>query len=112
GGQNNVASGDTSTVAGGYANTASGSHAAVPGGESNAATGIDSFAGGKRAKATHEGSFVWSDFHSFDFGSNGDSTFNVRATGGARFVSACDCGVSGTGAATAGVSLASGTGSW
>jgi trimeric autotransporter adhesin len=117
GGQNNVA-GDHATVAGGSGNVASGTEATVAGGTSNAASGQLSFAAGTRAKASHAGSFVWSDSAGLDFPSTGSNQFNVRATGDAvntpttpavRFVTAID---GTTGDPTAGVQLDPGGGSW
>jgi hypothetical protein len=52
---------------------------------------------------------VWADAHDHDFASGGSNRFSVRATGGVRFYSAIDTN---TGAATAGVRLTSGSGSW
>ena len=67
GGYTNHASGYAATVAGGWENTASGDRAAVPGGEGNVAGGQWSFAAGRRAKANHEGTFVWADSIDADF---------------------------------------------
>jgi hypothetical protein len=103
GGAGNTVSGNSGTVAGGGYNTAgylatvsggsgnqaSGQGAMVPGGEDNTATGSGSFAAGFYAYANNDGAFVWADTHGGSFGSfastNNDS-FNVRAQGGARFV--------------------------
>jgi len=122
GGGFNTASGYAATVAGGDSNQATGMESFVGGGALNLAGGVGSFAGGHRAKATLNGSFVWADSHDVDFSDNGfcnfithvcnANTFNVRATGGTQFVSACDCGTGGNGNPTAGVKLASGSGSW
>ncbi|UCG32711.1 MAG: tail fiber domain-containing protein [Phycisphaerales bacterium] len=95
-------------VAGGALNTASGEYASVPGGSNNTAGGFYSLAAGRRAKADHDGAFVWADSNDFDFTSTVADTFNARCTGGAVFVSAID----GSGAATAGVVLPAGGGSW
>ena len=65
-------------------------------------------ASGRRAKANHNGAFVFADSSNFDFNSATSSEFAVRATGGTRFVSAID----GSGNPTAGVQLAAGGGSW
>ena len=65
-------------------------------------------AAGRRAKATHDGAFVWADASDFDFTSTGINQFNVRATGGTRFVS----GLDGSGNPTAGVELPAGGGAW
>jgi hypothetical protein len=108
GGGNNTASGDGATVGGGGDNTASGYAATVPGGSNNTAQGPASFAAGYRAKANHQGAFVWADSNDFDFASTGDYEFSARTTGGVRFVSAID----GSGNPTAGVTLAAGGGSW
>jgi hypothetical protein len=108
GGRENSASGFAASVSGGNLNSASGSEASVAGGSNNSASGDFSFAAGASAKATDAGSFVWADANVFDFGSNGANTFSARATGGVRFVSA----INGSGNPTAGVSLASGGGSW
>jgi len=109
GGSNNTAFGASGTVGGGASSHASGSAGTVPGGYLNNAAGNMSFAAGYRAKANHTGSFVWSDSSlGFDFTSSATNQFSARCTGGARFVSA----VNGIGTPTAGVTLASGGGSW
>jgi hypothetical protein len=111
GGFGNTASGYASSVGGGLDNTAGGGYySTVAGGIGNTAGGNYSFAAGKGANASDDGSFVWGDGNSsFFVGSNGANTFTARTTGGARFISAIDPG---TGAPTAGVSLAAGGGSW
>src|SRR6185503_11390925 len=86
----------------------------VPGGWLNTASGHYSLAAGWRAKALHRGAFVWADATlgpngiGLDFASTSSNQFLVRATGGAYFVSAVDT----TGSNIAGVTLASGSGSW
>ena len=87
GGFSNTASGVEATVAGGLGNTASGQQATVPGGNANAAQGAFSLAAGRRAKALHDGAFVWADATDADFGSTAANQFNVRAAGGARIFS-------------------------
>jgi hypothetical protein len=82
GGYDNQASGGTSTVGGGYVNTASGNFAVVPGGRDNTAQGDYSLAAGRRAKADHDGTFVWADSTDADFGSTAADQFLVRASGG------------------------------
>jgi hypothetical protein len=96
GGDFNVASGDYSVVLGGAGNTASGDHSAVGGGDSNSALGeaavvagglanaaaAASFAGGRRAKAVHAGSFVWADSQDADFASTAANQVSLRAQGG------------------------------
>src|SRR5262249_46753914 len=106
----NTAAGPYAGVGGGFSNVASGQYAAVPGGQDNVARGIDSLAAGQRAKAAGDGAFVWADSRPFDFSDLGaNNTFWVRATGGTRFVSGIDAA---TGATTAGVRLAPGSGAW
>jgi Chaperone of endosialidase len=119
GGNVNSATGNDSTVSGGDGNTASGTAATVPGGDLNIASGNYSFAAGAIAHATGHGSFVWSDAAGFVFdpslaGSPGhgwpnpDNTFNVRAIGGAWFVT----GVNGLGNPLTGPFVNGGSGAW
>lgn len=108
GGGVNSATNSFSTVGGGLNNTAGGAYASVPGGVFNLAGGASSFAAGRRAKAVHDGAFVWADANDSDFRSGAVNQFAVRATGGAAFVSAIDA----SGNATAGVMLPAGSGSW
>jgi hypothetical protein len=82
GGERNTASDWYATVGGGQTNTASGSLAMVPGGYGNTASGTFSFAAGCRAKANHQGAFVWADSTTADFASTGNDTFLIRASGG------------------------------
>ncbi len=82
GGFTNTASRSCATVSGGSQNTASNHFATVSGGSQNTASGQNSFAAGRRAKATGWGSFVWADFLNADYNSNGNNTFNIRASGG------------------------------
>ena len=70
------------TVGGGSGNAASGLYATVPGGRQNTAQGDYSFAAGRRAKANHQGAFVWADSTDADLASTADNQFAVRATGG------------------------------
>ncbi len=81
--RNSVAS-DFGAIGGGSGNAigASGLHGAIPGGFSNTVNGAFGFAAGHRAKATHDGSFVWSDAAGADFASTGSNQFLVRASGG------------------------------
>jgi hypothetical protein len=78
----NIAYGEYATVAGGYYDTASGKYATVPGGLRNLASGDYSFAAGRRAKANHDGAFVWADSTDADFASTGENQFLIRASGG------------------------------
>ena len=86
GGSNNLASGLGSVVGGGDINTAGGSLATVPGGSRNRATGDYSFAAGHKARALHEGSFVWDDRSSISGNDSLESTasnqFIIRAVNG------------------------------
>jgi trimeric autotransporter adhesin len=88
GGQNNSTSGGTNiapgfaVVGGGDSNAASGLGATVPGGRDNSATGTTSFAAGNRAKASHNGTFVWADNTAVDFASTDVNQFLIRAGGG------------------------------
>jgi hypothetical protein len=84
GGRYNIASGLYAAVSGGGANTASGIRSSVPGGYRNTALGNYSFAAGRRAKASHSGSFVWGDSANVDKSSAAADQFNVYAEGGAR----------------------------
>jgi len=61
-------------------------------------------AAGRRAKAIHNGSFVWGDSVDVDKSSSAVNQFNVYASGGTRIFS--------NSAASAGVLLAPGGGSW
>ncbi len=82
GGLANTASGARSVVSGGWENSAEGFAATVPGGTSNTAAGDYSFAAGLRAKANHNGTFVWADSQNADFASTGSNQFLIRASGG------------------------------
>jgi hypothetical protein len=82
GGQQNVASGEFATIAGGFGNTAAGDYSTVPGGDANSAQGFRSYAAGHRAKALHDGSFVWADQTDEDFVSTAPDQFIIRASGG------------------------------
>lgn len=96
GGQSNWASGDYATIGGGIANEAgaaafiggggdniaSGLASTVPGGTMNRAQGAYSFAAGRRAKALHNGTFVWADSQDADFASTINNQFLIRASGG------------------------------
>lgn len=82
GGATNSASGNSATIGGGFDNTASGGSATVPGGNRNTAAGDFSLAAGRRAKANHDGAFVWADSTDADYASTAANTFNVRAANG------------------------------
>jgi trimeric autotransporter adhesin len=82
GGSLNLATGEGATVGGGAGNTASGDRATVPGGQVNTAAGLFSFAAGSRARANHNGTFVWGDAQDAYVSSTGDNQFLIRAAGG------------------------------
>jgi len=86
GGTYNTASGTSATVSGGHRNRSTGGYATVPGGANNQASGNYSFAAGRRAKATHNGAFVWADSTNADFSSDRANQFKVRAGGGVHFM--------------------------
>lgn len=81
GGQANAARGPHAVVAGGTNNLAGGEAATVPGGRHNTALGAGSLAAGTRARAAHDGSFVWSDGTGGDFASTAPGQFLVHAAG-------------------------------
>ena len=104
GGKDNAAIDTGSTVGGGISNTAEGRHATVPGGLANYAGGSHSFAAGRRARAAHNGAFVWGDSFDGDKRSSAVDQFNVYAGGGVRMFT--------NSAATTGVLLAAGGSTW
>lgn len=104
GGSNNTVTGTGGTVGGGGFNTASGYIATVPGGGGNTASGDYSFAAGRRAKANHNGSFVWADSTDADVTSGANNQFVVRASGGIIMYT--------NSSLTYGSTLAAGSGSW
>ncbi|MCH7526104.1 MAG: tail fiber domain-containing protein [Planctomycetes bacterium] len=85
GGQRNTADGTHSTVAGGRENVATGGWSTIPGGRLNEAAMDYSFAAGRRAKAVHQGAFIWADSADADHSSERNDQFRIRADGGARF---------------------------
>jgi hypothetical protein len=70
------------TVGGGVHNRVEGNYATIPGGFENYAIGSYSFAAGRRARAEHNGAFVWADATDADFASTSTSQFLIRAAGG------------------------------
>jgi hypothetical protein len=110
GGINNRADGDTAAIGGGAGNLAGGAYAAIPGGFANQADGDYSFAAGRSARIgpAYPGTFLFADASLFPFPALAANEFAVRATGGARFVTAVD----GAGAPLAGVRLSPGSGAW
>jgi hypothetical protein len=105
GGESNTLSGAYSVILGGRNNEIrEGLYAVVLGGESNMVEGMHGLAGGRRAKAIHDGAFVRGDSTDADVESSASDQFTVRAAGGARFFSSADLAT--------GVVLAPGDGSW
>jgi hypothetical protein len=105
GGSLNYATGGAATIGGGILNRAVGSFSTVIGGFFNGTVGDYSFAAGRRAVAIHDGSFVWGDSQDTVVKtSSADNEFNVYASGGVRILT--------NSAATTGVLLAPGGGSW
>ncbi|CAG0934362.1 hypothetical protein TFLX_03452 [Thermoflexales bacterium] len=105
GGSGNYTSNQYATIGGGTGNTASGYIATIPGGSSNVAHGTASFAAGTRAKAMHNGAFVWGDSSPFnDVASTAANQFVARASGGVTFFTTFDL--------STGVTVAAGSGSW
>jgi hypothetical protein len=95
------------TIGGGAQNTVGGffrHFATVPGGRQNSALGDDSLAAGRRAKANHDGAFVWGDSTDADVSSTNANSVTMRASGGYRLFTDTN--------ATAGAFLAAGSGSW
>ena len=82
GGFNNRAYGRLSTIVGGDSNVASNTYATAVGGSQNVAGGAYSLAAGQRAKAYHQGSFVWADSQAADVTSSANNQFLIRAGGG------------------------------
>ncbi len=82
GGSSNQATSQHTAISGGRANSAFGAFGAIPGGELNTAAGSHSLAAGRRAKALHDGSFVWGDSTDLDFSSSAPNQFLIRAAGG------------------------------
>lgn len=86
GGRYNLAPGEFSTISGGVGNYAYGSASFVAGGRDNVARGAHSFAGGRYARANHDGSFVWNSYSTTDsVSSSGPNQFIVMADGGVGF---------------------------
>ena len=104
GGAINTATGTTSAVGGGGSNAATGYSATVPGGEDNVSQGDFSFAAGMRAKAYHDGCFVWADSTDADVTCDYDDRWVARASGGVYFYTSAGF--------TSGSYLAAGGNSW
>jgi hypothetical protein len=82
GGSYNAATRMYSTIGGGARDSSFGYYATIPGGADNKADGDYSLAAGRRAKALHEGAFVWADATDADFASTDSNQFLIRASGG------------------------------
>lgn len=93
-------------IGGGRANTVSAgsTYGTIPGGEECAVSAAWGIAMGRRAKALHQGAFVWGDATAADVASGAANQFVARATGGAAFFS--------NAALTTGVNLVAGGGAW
>ncbi|MFN0205606.1 MAG: DNRLRE domain-containing protein [Planctomycetota bacterium] len=104
GGIANAASHFNTSIIGGSNNVASAVGAAVLGGYNNTAAGQYSVAAGRRAKANHDGSFVWGDSSDADVVSSAANELTFRASGGARIFTNT--------ALNAGVKLNAGDGAW
>ncbi len=70
------------TIIGGHNNSVGGHMGTVLGGDGNVADGDSSIAAGHRAKALHQGAFVWADSSDTDFESSKNNQFLIRAMGG------------------------------
>jgi hypothetical protein len=109
GGGVNTATAEGAAIAGGFSNAVSGRFAAIAGGENNLASGLNGFGAGTATNAQSDGDFTWTDASaSPSFASIASNEFAARATGGVRFVTAIDL----SGNPLAGVTLATGGGSW
>jgi hypothetical protein len=87
GDHNTVSSNSTYSVISGGSTNRVGTNApfaTILGGYSNAVTAPYGTASGRRAKANHQGSFVWADSQDADFASTTSNQFNIRAMGGLR----------------------------
>jgi hypothetical protein len=71
---------DFGAIGGGYGNIA-GTASVIPGGYFNLATGNGSFAAGRKAQTTFDGSFIWSDGTKTN-NSSGANCFDINASGG------------------------------
>jgi hypothetical protein len=86
GGSGNAARCDFTSVLGGANNSTTGNYATIPGGLSNTATNY-AFAAGRRAKANHQGCFVWADSTDADFVTAVPNSAVFRCGGGVGFYS-------------------------
>ena len=85
--QNRIATGaGAATIAGGDNNVVgnNASYAAIPGGRSNVVGAVYGFAAGRRARALHQGAFVWGDATDADVDSTANNQVTFRSGGGFR----------------------------
>jgi hypothetical protein len=84
GGFDNTSGGYSTSIGGGASNQATGDYSTVPGGSGNVSVGQYSLAGGRNARANHNGAFVWSDSTApaTPFASSGADQFLILANGG------------------------------
>ncbi len=71
-----------SVIGGGRSNYTDGEYSTIPGGDACSTFADHTFAAGRRAKALHDGCFVWADSTDADFSSTGPNQFLIRASGG------------------------------
>lgn len=81
-GRDHVIGGAYSSILAGQADTVYGSNSAILAGYGAKVNGDYSVAAGRRAKAIHEGAFVWADSTNADFASSAANQFLIRASGG------------------------------
>lgn len=83
GGRHNVTNGINSFIGGGHTNSANGTNGFIAGGSYNETDGLRSFAAGNRAKALHDGTFVFADSSTTqDLETTQTNQFLVRAQNG------------------------------
>jgi hypothetical protein len=94
-----------SAIGGGRSNLVdvSATYSCIPGGRENVVDGDYAFAAGRRAKANHNGAFVWGDSTDADIASTNANSVTMRAAGGYRLF---------TSTGGNGAFLAGGSGSW
>jgi hypothetical protein len=109
GGANNVldSSSDYGAIGGGANNRIDflAPYGMIPGGFSNFVDGDYAFAAGRRARAIHDGAFVWADSQDTNFASTAVNQVSFRCLGGVRFAS-------GSTAANQQVAWSPGSASW
>ena len=81
-GRDNIVDGSSAAILGGRDHMANGHQSTILGGRYNTTLGMRSLAAGYRAKANHDGTFVWADGTEADFISTDTDQFLVRAAGG------------------------------